>query len=237
MKNLAFLLLILNLFCCKAVVKDMDNTSSSMANKAEGWVSLFDGVSLDQWHLYGQTGPVSGWTAVDGTLHHDPSNGEEEDLVSDGIYEDFELMLQWKIQACGNSGIFWNVVEDKEKYSKGYLTGPEMQILDNTCHPDAKFPTHRSGDLYDMIESSVENVKPAGQWNSVKIRSYKGSMELWQNDVKVVSFEMHTPAWDAMVAKSKFKNMPDFGKARKGHIVLQDHTDRVWFKDIKIRAL
>ena len=117
------------------------------------------------------------------------------------------------------------------------MTGPEMQVLDNSCHPDAKIIKHRAGDLYDLISSSKETVKPAGEWNHAVIRSDHGKMEFWLNGTKAVEFTMHDAKWDEMVAASKFKTMPDFGKASKGHIALQDHGDNVWFRNIKIREL
>ena len=128
-------------------------------------------------------------------------------------------------------------VQEGEDYGYPWLTGPEMQILDASCHPDGKIDTHRAGDLYDLIECSEVTVKPAGQWNSIKIVSRDGNYEFWQNDVKVVSYTMHNEAWDQMVSNSKFVEMPDFGKFKEGKIVLQDHTDRVWFKNIKIKTL
>ena len=156
--------------------------------------------------------------------------------MTDGEYQDYELSLEWKIDACGNSGIIFNVVEDA-KYNNTYLTGPEMQVLDNSCHPDAKIIKHRAGDLYDLISCSTETVKPAGEWNHARIISDKAKMQFWLNGTKVVEFTMHTPQWDEMVANSKFKTMPDFGDAMKGHIALQDHGDQVWFRNIKIREL
>jgi hypothetical protein len=112
-----------------------------------------------------------------------------------------------------------------------------MQVLDNACHPDAKIIKHRAGDLYDLISCSKETIKPAGEWNTAVIRSDRGKMEFWLNGTKVVEFTMHDKKWDEMVAGSKFKTMPDFGKAHKGHIALQDHGDNVWYRNIKIREL
>jgi hypothetical protein len=112
-----------------------------------------------------------------------------------------------------------------------------MQVLDNDCHKDGKIEKHRTANLYDLIKVKTENVKPVGQWNQAKIVSRKGKYEFWLNGVKQVEFTMHTPEWDAMVAASKFKTMPDFGKATKGHIALQDHGDKVWYKNIKIREI
>ena len=112
-----------------------------------------------------------------------------------------------------------------------------MQVLDNTCHPDAKIIKHRAGDLYDLISCSKETVKPAGEWNQARIVSKNSNMEFWLNGTKVVAFTMHNQAWDEMVAKSKFSSMPAFGKAKKGHIALQDHGDGVRYRNIKIREL
>ena len=237
MKYIIPFLAICLVFSCKPAEQSVDSINElTKAEKAAGWQSLFDGQSMDGWHGYNKETTGSVWSASDGAIHRDTTSGEVGDIVTDEEYEDFELMLEWKIQDCGNSGIFWSVVED-ESVDRVYKTGPEMQVLDNKCHPDAKIRTHRSGDLYDMIESSEENVKPAGEWNSVRIKSKNAAMELWQNGTVVVSFSMHTPEWNAMVADSKFKNMALFGKAKKGHIALQDHGDEVWFRNIKIRRL
>jgi Domain of Unknown Function (DUF1080) len=109
--------------------------------------------------------------------------------------------------------------------------------LDNTCHPDAKIIKHRAGDLYDMISCSTENVKPAGEWNSIRLVSNNGKIEHWQNEQKLVEYDQNAPTWKAMIAGSKFKTMPLFGTSRKGHIALQDHGDKVWYRNIKIRKL
>jgi cytochrome c len=171
----------------------------------------------------------------DGVLYLDKSAGKGGDLITEKEYQDFELALEWKIDSCGNSGLFFNVVEDK-KYNTVYETGPEMQILDNECHPDAKIPKHRAGDLYDLIACSKETVK-RGDWNQVRLISTKGNYEFWLNGTKVVTFTMHNAEWNKMVAASKFKDMPAFAKATKGHLALQDHGDKVWFRNIKIKEL
>ncbi len=209
----------------------------SKQEEDEGWWLLFDGQSLKKWRTYnsGETG--SAWKIEDGALVLDTSNGAKGgDLVTLKEYEDFELKLEWRISACGNSGIMFNVVEDA-KYDSPWLTGPEMQILDNTCHPDAKIHKHRAGDLYDLVPCTEETVKPAGEWNKVHIISKGGKYAFWLNGTKVVAFEMHTPAWKNLVANSKFREFPDFGTSRRGRIALQDHGDKVWFRNIKIKPL
>jgi hypothetical protein len=112
-----------------------------------------------------------------------------------------------------------------------------MQVLDNVGHKDAKIISHRAGDLYDLIVSSQETVKPAGEWNQAEIRINKGKLDLFLNGVNIVSTQLFTPEWKALIAKSKFKNMPGFGTFSKGKIALQDHGDVVHFRNLMIKKL
>lgn len=218
-----------------SVNSSAQNTLTAQEKK-DGWQLLFDGKTTSGWRNYKSDKLTPRWKVSNGELYLDKSVKEGGDIMTDKEYQDYELVLEWKIGACGNSGIIFNVVEDA-KYDNTYNTGPEMQVLDNTCHPDAKIIKHRAGDLYDLISCSKETVKPAGEWNAVRIVSKNAKMEFWLNGTMVVEFTMHTPEWDQMVAKSKFATMPGFGKAVKGHIALQDHGDPVWFRNIKIREL
>jgi hypothetical protein len=207
------------------------------AEKKDGWKLLFDGTSTKGWKVFNGKSDGSAWKVADGSLFLDASTKEGRgDLITAGEYENYEFSYDWKIAANGNSGLLFNVVEDP-KYSAVYVTGPEMQVLDNNGHPDAKIHKHRAGDLYDLIACSEETVKPAGEWNEARIISKQGKYEFWLNGKKVVTFTMHDAAWDEMIAASKFKSMPDFGKAKKGHFALQDHGDQVWFRNIKIKEL
>lgn len=217
-------------------------SSSTTQESSEEWKVLFDGKSMAGWRAYNSDEPGTAWKVVDGTLMLDDSE-KVDDKIKDGgnlltvdQYENFELALEWKISPCGNSGIMFNAVADGT-YEEPWHTAPEMQVLDNSCHPDAQIIKHRAGDLYDMISCSEETVKPAGEWNQVRIISNQGKVQFWLNDVNVVSFDMRSAAWDSMIANSKFKALPAFGKARKGHIVLQDHDNKVWFRNIKIKEL
>lgn len=214
------------------------------AEKAAGWKLLFDGKTTDGWRNFNKETIGESWVVKDGALmlNSQPKEGggwqakDGGDIITEDEYENYELRIDWKINNCGNSGIIYNVVED-EKYDAVWQTGPEMQVLDNTCHPDAKIETHRAGDLYDMIAVKYETVRPAGEWNQARLIINNGKTEHWLNGKKLVEFEMFTDEWTKMIANSKFKDMPDFGKAKKGHIALQDHGDRVWFRNIKIREL
>jgi hypothetical protein len=212
------------------------------AEKSAGWQLLFDGTSKNGWHVYNKTSDGAAWKIEDGALFLDSNykvDGKRAgggDLVTDEEYENFELSLEWKIGKGGNSGIIFLSNEDK-KYDDSYYTGPEMQVLDNAGHSDASINKHRSGDLYDLISSDPQTAKPAGEWNTVRIVINNGALEFYQNGPKVVSTTLFDDNWKKMVAGSKFKAWKDFGTFKKGHIVLQDHGDPVWYRNIKIKKL
>ena len=216
--------------------------ASNMDQNEEGWVSLFDGTTTKGWHSYGKKDSVNAsWKVMDGALYLDTTktNGKRDggDILTDQEYENYHLTLDWKVAEGANSGIIFNVHEDAAKYPNTYNTGPEMQVLDNERHPDAKIPKHRAGDLYDLIACSQETVKPAGEWNHAEVKVENGKLDLFLNGTNVVSTTMWDDNWKKMVAGSKFKSMPDFGTFKKGRIALQDHGDAVWFKNIKIKQL
>ncbi len=206
------------------------------AEAAAGWKLLFDGKTMNGWHNFNEKRVKKSWTVKDGAIAFNPVENERGDIVTDDEFENFEFELEWKIQACGNSGIMY-FVQEGEGYDHPWLTGPEMQVLDNACHPDAKIETHRAGDLYDLIKCKYETVMPANQWNKVRLVCDNGRLEHWLNGRKLVETTMWDDNWKEMIANSKFKDMPDFGKFQKGRICLQDHSDKVWYRNIKIREL
>lgn len=219
-----------------------DAPNSTATDDGE-WTALFDGESLDGWHRYGSPDSIgSAWKVVDGAIHLDVSDKEGwqanngGDIITEEAYANYELELEWKIGECGNSGIIYNV-QETEEYPYPWMTGPEMQILDNTCHPDAKITTHRAGDLYDLVSVKEENVRPAGEWNQVKLVVTPGRVEHWLNGVQQVVYDNTTDEWAAMIADSKFKDMKNWGTFTSGKISLQDHGDPVWFRNIRIREL
>lgn len=213
------------------------------AEKSAGWKLLFNGKDLSGWHTYGQDTVGKAWKVdQDGNLFLDVSDKEGwqaqngGDIVTDEAYGNYELELDWKISPCGNSGIIYNIVEDDQS-DYMWQTGPEMQILDNNCHPDAQYPTHRAGSLYDMLVVNQENVKPVGEWNKVRLVVTDGEVRQYLNNRLAVTFPNSGKDWEKMIKKSKFRDMPLFGKSTSGRIGLQDHGDGVWFRNIKIRAL
>ncbi|MEQ8469766.1 MAG: DUF1080 domain-containing protein [Marinoscillum sp.] len=214
------------------------NNQLSETEKSGGWKLLFDGETTAGLRSYNSESLGSKWTAKDGALvFQGQGAGEGGDLViTDKPYENYELSLDWKISEGGNSGIVYNVNEDS-KYDYPWLTGMEYQVLDNVRHPDGQIEKHRAGDLYDMIECEFVSVNPVGEWNTVHLKVNKGHVQHWLNGYMVVEYDLWNAEWDSMVAGSKFSDMPDFGKTKKGHIVLQDHGDKVWFRNIKIREL
>lgn len=206
------------------------------------WISLFDGESFNGWKKFGGEEVGAAWKVQDGAIYLDATykkdwqTADGGDIVTVDEFDNFHFQVEWKISKDGNSGIMF-FVKDNGEFDYPWMTGPEMQVLDNDGHPDAKIRTHRAGDLYDLIESSEETVKPVGEWNLAEIIAKDGNLELHLNGTMVVSTTMWTPEWEEMIANSKFKDMPGFGKYKKGRIALQDHGDEVWFRNIRIKQL
>lgn len=212
-------------------------TAPAATTTDSGWVSLFDGTTTTGWHSYGKPTAEARWKVADGALYLDTTVKEGEDLVTDNSYENFDLKLEWKISKNGNSGVIFLIQEDTTKYKRTYNSGPEMQVLDNDGHPDGKITKHRAGDLYDLIKSTSEPVKPVGEWNQVEIVVNKGKLDLMLNGVTTVSTMLWDDAWKKLVAGSKFKTMPNWGTFTSGKIALQDHGNAVWFRNIQIKKL
>jgi hypothetical protein len=218
------------------------DTVAVAAEPAEEWISLFDGQTLNGWSKYGGGEVGKAWKVENGELYLDAANkeswqeGDGGDIVTNEEYENFHFKTEWKISPNGNSGIIFLVHESPE-FERTYHTGLEMQVLDNDGHPDGKIISHRAGDLYDLIISSQELAKPVGEWNQAEVIVNQGKLDLILNGVTVVSTTLWTPEWDALVADSKFKDMPGFGKYKKGKIALQDHGDVVHYRNIQIKKL
>jgi len=214
------------------------------AEQSAGWKLLFNGKDLSGLRNYNSEDVGSKWDVEDGTLHLSATAVRADKIyptgdnivVTDRIYENYEFYVEWKVASCGNSGIIYNVTED-DQYGEAYLTGPEMQILDNSSHTDGQYLAHRAGDLYDMIPSAFVTANRPNDWNRVRLIVKEGHVEHWLNGYKLLEFDMWDDMWDERIKNSKFKEMPAFGTGRSGHIVLQDHRDEVWFRNIKIKTL
>jgi hypothetical protein len=219
--------------------------------RAEGWILLFDGDSFEGWRGMGREDiPEGHWTIEEGMIKKIPSTDvplQEDgqplvggDLITNQTFESFELVWDWKISEAGNSGIKYNVSEEMsvDYPPKNAALGFEYQILDDDRHLDAQVSdTHTAAALYDLIAPAGKILKPVGEFNTSRIVFNGNHGEHWLNGVKVLEYDLDTPEMDALIAASKYKNFVDFAKKRRGHIVLQDHTDAVWFRNLKIRIL
>ena len=251
MKNLVLIIFMAMVaFSCKdKAEKNQKEMESERVAEAEAekppteWTVLFDGSSFDGWKEYNKEGVSDNWKLEDDAMVFYPPTEREEgeafNLVTEKEYTDFILSLEWKISEGGNSGVFWGVNETPE-LSEAYQTGPEVQVLDNEKHPDAKNgTTHQAGSLYDMIAPSEDVTKPVGEWNTMVItinhKEQKGSISL--NGTDIVDFPVGNEMWNVMVSKSKFADWDHFGKFTTGKIGLQDHGNMVSFRDIKIKEL
>lgn len=208
------------------------------------WEVLFDGSSFDKWQLYNGGEVSDAWKIEDGAMVFYPPEKQggwrkSQNIVTKEYFHSFELELEWKVAEGANSGVFYGVVED-QRLGEPYLTGPEIQVLDNERHPDAKNgETHQAGALYDMVAPSSDISKPAGEWNSfsILIDHFANMGHVVLNGEKVIEFPVHGTAWDEMVAQSKFANWDAFGVYRTGKIGLQDHGDKVSFRNIRVRRI
>jgi hypothetical protein len=208
--------------------------SLSVDEQNAGWKMLFDGKTFDGWRGYKMAQAPPAWKVTKSGELYFSKKGRGGDLMTVDQYSDFELQLEWKIAKGGNSGIMFWVTEDDEY---AWKTGPEMQVLDNTKHEDAVDPKTAAGSNYALHAPVQEVTRPPGEYNQVRIVVKGTHIEHWLNGMKIVEYEIGSPDWEARVAASKFATMPKYGRNRKGHIVLQDHGDKVWYRNIKIRLL
>lgn len=223
----------------------------SAAERTAGWRLLFDGRTFDGWRGLGYDSvPSAHWRIETGAIRKIP-NGEIPrladgqpasggDLMTKETFGDFELTWEWKIGRGGNSGVKYNVSEaiSMAAAANHAALGFEYQLLDDSLAEDNKVPSHRAGALYDLIAPSTSGaVKRAGEWNSSTL-VYRGRHgEHWLNGTKVVEFELGTPRMDSLLARSKYRNIENFSVRRRGHVVLQDHGEEVYFRSLKLRVL
>jgi hypothetical protein len=226
--------------CFSCLQKTDPHNSLTDEEKNEGWQLLFDGKSMKGWHAYNEKEIPPVWHIKDGELQctQIPSNLSHADLVTDNIYENFDLRFQWKIEKAGNSGVMINVQENP-KYAATFFTGPEFQLLDNdndSVHHGHL--TEIAGSVYGVVPVKGESkLNPFGEWNESRIVQNNGKITFWLNEIVTADILINSPEWHELVAKGSLHTYANFGKATKGRIALQDHIDDVAFRSIKIKKL
>jgi hypothetical protein len=211
---------------------------------AEGWRLLFDGKTLNGWRgAYLDSLPSRGWEVRDGMLIVQASGGGEAafggDIVTREEYGNFDLRLDFKLTEGANSGIKYFVTEQQPR-TPGSAKGLEYQLLDDAKHPDAKLGINGNrtlASLYDLMPAAHKKPKQIGEWNHARICVRGNHVEHWLNGVKVLEYSRGGKEFLAHKAESKFKDLEGFGEAKSGHILLQDHGNQVFFRNIKIRIL
>lgn len=203
--------------------------TSAMAEE-KGWISLFDGKTLDGWTSPTGGKPGAGWKVEDGSIHREAKGG---DLISEKAYGDFELEFEWKISAKGNSGVKYRL-----RKSPGGWLGPEYQVLDDAGHPNGKVEDTTAASLYEVVPAAKDKVlKPVGEWNRSRIVARGTVLEHWLNDRLALKIDTAGKEWPDLKKASKFAKVEDFAGPAAGHLLLQDHGDKVWFRAIRIREL
>lgn len=211
------------------------------AEKAAGWELLFDGKSMAGWHGYnGQS--LQAWTIEDCALKTVGTEGnygsdKRADLATDRELTNFEISVDWKATKGGNSGLMYGVVEDK-KYDAAWKTGPEYQFIDDVGFPEKLEPWQKAGANYAMhLPNAQKQLKPVGEWNTTRIVVNASHVEHWLNGKKILEFERWTPEWKKLRDSGKWKEAPDYGLAKTGRIVIQDHGSVFWFRNVKVRPI
>jgi hypothetical protein len=204
------------------------------SEKSAGWKLLFDGESLKGWRLYNKKSPPgTGWKVQDGILKK-IAKERGGDVVTEATFDDFDLTWEWRIAPAGNNGVKYLVTEARPS-----APGHEYQMIDDDGHPDGRLGGKRqTASFYDVLPPGKNKVlKPVGEWNQSRVLVQGNHIEHWLNGVRVLEYDLGSDTVKAALAASKFKNAPGFGDKIKGHIMLTDHSDEAWFRNIKIREL
>jgi len=206
--------------------------------QGDGFKPLFDGKTLNGWRGYKKPDTAGTFWKVDNGLVTLPATKAGDtrgnrDIITDATYDQFDLKWEWKISEGGNSGLKYFVLEDEAA-----AIGHEYQLIDDARHPDAKIGPHRqTAALYDVFPAADRPIKPAGEWNNSEVIVKGTHVEHWLNGKRVLQYELGSAELKAAIAKSKFKDIARFGTPVKGHILIQDHGDQVWYRNVRIKPL
>jgi cytochrome c len=215
-----------------------ENILTAEESKA-GWKLLFDGKTTNGWRGYKKDAMPPGWKVEDGALVRAAGGaggkgaGGGDDIVTLDEYDDFELVLEWKIRPKGNSGVLFRVVEQS---ATSWHESIEMQVLDNGPWPN-RSKKELAGAAYDMVAPARDVTKAVGEWNQARLVADGPRIEHWLNGEKLLEYEIGSEDWKQRLAASKFKDRPLYAKAPKGRICLQDHSDRIEYRNLKIRPI
>lgn len=224
----------------KTAIENQVHNQLLDVEKEQGWTLLFDGKSLNGWHLYNKPDSTgySAWEVKDGLLYCNATDESKVfgDLVTNKSYKDYELVFEWQMALRGNGGVFINVQELPE-FPATYRTGPEYQLLE-PAHMDTKTPLKRPGTVWGVSPQINEvEAHSTGQWNKAKILQKDGKVEFYLNGKLTAKEDFNSLEWSKKVASSNFAKNPDFAKATEGKIALQNWYFESWFRNIKIREL
>ncbi len=195
------------------------------------WTPLFDGSSLDAWRGYKSETVPAGWQIIDGALTRADAGG---DLITREQFGSFDLRFEWRVDEGANSGVIWHVSED---HGATYETGPEYQVLDNVVLGPDGDERHAAASNYALHAPPRDFTHAPGEWNAGRLLVDGAHVKHWLNGHLVVEYDLWNDDWRALVKASKFDAMPDYGLNERGHIALQDHGDRVAYRNIRVRAL
>lgn len=212
------------------------NTLPEVESKA-GWQLLSNGTDFTGWHGYNMSGIPDCWVIEDGSFTMTTVGGaESQDIITDKVYKSFAFFVEFKLDTAANSGIIYQIKEDT-MYQFPYETGPEFQVIDHENWPDSLADWQICGANYAMYPPKVQPFKPVGEWNQAFLVVNGNKVTQLLNGEVVVEYEKYSDEWNQLRNSGKWTSFPDYGKYDEGHISLQNHGTKVWYRNVKIKEL